>query len=114
MVMSPAEKYEREAMDRMGVVKSESFDFLQEPHYLLLYVAAVKFATPRRLVTDPDSNCLATSVLFTWSINEAKPGTSVLISNVFLRSKYFYMSTLALNLLCTGEVMVLKGFHALF
>lgn len=65
-------------------------------------------------IVDPDSNCLATSVLFTWSINEAKPGTSVLISNVFLRSKYFYMSTLALNLLCTGEVMVLKGFHALF
>ena len=65
-------------------------------------------------IADPDSNCLATSVLFTWSINEAKPGASVLISNVFLRSKYFDMSTLALDLLCTGEVMVLKGFHALF
>ncbi|TCD70754.1 hypothetical protein EIP91_001783 [Steccherinum ochraceum] len=36
-------------MDRMGVVKSVSFDFLKEPHFLLLYIAAVKFATPQQL-----------------------------------------------------------------
>lgn len=42
------------------------------------------------------------SAWFTWSVNEAKPGASVLISNVFARSKYFYICTLALNLLCTG------------
>ncbi|CAL1707483.1 unnamed protein product [Somion occarium] len=44
---------------------------------------------------------IAMSAWFTWSVNEAKPGASVLISNVFARSKYFYICTLALNLLCT-------------
>lgn len=41
------------------------------------------------------------SVWFTWSINQASPGSSVLVSAAFSRSKYFYIVTLALNLLCT-------------
>ncbi|KAK7056662.1 hypothetical protein VNI00_002379 [Paramarasmius palmivorus] len=41
------------------------------------------------------------SVWFTWSIREAKPGSSVLVSTVFDRSKYFFLATLAMNLLCT-------------
>lgn len=36
-------------MDRMGVVQSDPFDFIDEPHFLLLYVAAVKYATPTQL-----------------------------------------------------------------
>ncbi|KAH9484908.1 hypothetical protein JR316_0001810 [Psilocybe cubensis] len=43
----------------------------------------------------------AMSVWFTWSVNEAHPGSSVLVSTVFARSKYFFVATLALNLLCT-------------
>jgi len=43
----------------------------------------------------------AMSVWFTWSLNQAKPGKSVLISTAFARSKYFYAATLAVNLLCT-------------
>ena len=36
-------------LDRMGLIKSADFDFLRLPHLLLLYVAAIKYATPRRL-----------------------------------------------------------------
>lgn len=36
-------------MDRMGVVKSVSFDFIEEPHFLLLYLAAIKYASPQQL-----------------------------------------------------------------
>ncbi|ESK90476.1 hypothetical protein Moror_13645 [Moniliophthora roreri MCA 2997] len=43
----------------------------------------------------------AMSVWFTWSIREARPGSSVLVSTVFARSKYFFAATLAMNLLCT-------------
>lgn len=46
---------------------------------------------------------IATSVWFTWSLNEASPGRSVLLSTVWLRSKYFYICTLALNVLCTSR-----------
>ncbi|KAI0081285.1 hypothetical protein K474DRAFT_1672033 [Panus rudis PR-1116 ss-1] len=44
---------------------------------------------------------IAFSGWFTWSINEAKQGDSVLISNAFARSKYFYAVTLSLNITCT-------------
>jgi hypothetical protein len=46
------------------------------------------------------------SVWFTWSINEAHPGNSVLVSAVFVRSKYFLIATLVLNLLCTLLISV--------
>lgn len=36
-------------IDRTGLVKSEDFDFLLFPHLLVLYVAAIKYATPRQL-----------------------------------------------------------------
>ncbi|CAL1698620.1 unnamed protein product [Somion occarium] len=35
--------------DRMGIVKSKSFDFILEPHYLLLMVAGIAFADRHRL-----------------------------------------------------------------
>ncbi|CAL1707467.1 unnamed protein product [Somion occarium] len=44
---------------------------------------------------------IAMAAWFTWSVNEASPGASVLVSTVFARSKYFYAVTLALNVLCT-------------
>ncbi|KAF9003196.1 hypothetical protein BDZ89DRAFT_967573 [Hymenopellis radicata] len=43
----------------------------------------------------------AMSVWFTWSINKAHPGSSVLLSTVWDRSKYFYIATLVLNWYCT-------------
>jgi len=43
----------------------------------------------------------AMSAWFTWSVNQASPGSSVLVSTVFARSKYFFAVTLAVNLLCT-------------
>lgn len=36
-------------IDRMGVVASAPFDFMDEPHFLLLYIAAIRYATPARL-----------------------------------------------------------------
>ncbi|THH12976.1 hypothetical protein EUX98_g9771, partial [Antrodiella citrinella] len=36
-------------MDRMGVVVSEPFDFMDQPHFLLLYVAAIRYASPAQL-----------------------------------------------------------------
>ncbi|PFH53310.1 hypothetical protein AMATHDRAFT_171785 [Amanita thiersii Skay4041] len=44
---------------------------------------------------------IAMSIWFTWSITEAEPGNSVLISSALDRSKYFFAATLAVNLLCT-------------
>ncbi|KZP34464.1 hypothetical protein FIBSPDRAFT_809743, partial [Athelia psychrophila] len=44
---------------------------------------------------------ISMSVWFTWSINQATPGSSVLVSTVFQRCKYFYGATLAMNLCCT-------------
>jgi hypothetical protein len=41
------------------------------------------------------------SVWFTWSINRAAPGNSVLASAAIVRSKYFYVATLVLNVFCT-------------
>ena len=43
----------------------------------------------------------ATSIWFTWSITEAQTGTSVLGATAFDRSKYFFATTLAVNLVCT-------------
>jgi hypothetical protein len=43
----------------------------------------------------------AMSVWFTWSINQVSPGSNVPVSVSVARSKYFYIVTLALNLLCT-------------
>jgi hypothetical protein len=43
----------------------------------------------------------AMSVWFTWSLSQGSPGSSVLASTAFARSKYFYAATLALNILCT-------------
>lgn len=45
--------------------------------------------------------CKAMSVWFTWSLHQAKPGKSVLISTAFARSKCFYAAMLAVNLVCT-------------
>ena len=36
-------------VDRMGVVESKPFDFIDEPHYLLLFVAATMYASPAQL-----------------------------------------------------------------
>ncbi|THH31243.1 hypothetical protein EUX98_g2952 [Antrodiella citrinella] len=36
-------------MDRIGVIKATPFDFLDEPHFFLLYLAAVQYATPSQL-----------------------------------------------------------------
>ncbi|THH16567.1 hypothetical protein EUX98_g9284 [Antrodiella citrinella] len=36
-------------IDRMGVVASAPFDFMDEPHFLLLYVAAIRYAPPTQL-----------------------------------------------------------------
>ncbi|THH26697.1 hypothetical protein EUX98_g7490 [Antrodiella citrinella] len=36
-------------IDRMGVVASAPFDFMDEPHFLLLYVASIRYATPTQL-----------------------------------------------------------------
>lgn len=46
-----------------------------------------------------------------WSINQAEPGQSVLVSTVFARSKYFYAATLSLNVLCTGALALLDHIH---
>ncbi|KIM90159.1 hypothetical protein PILCRDRAFT_811885 [Piloderma croceum F 1598] len=43
----------------------------------------------------------AMSVWFTWSINQASSESGVLVSVSMARSKYFYVVTLALNLVCT-------------
>lgn len=47
---------------------------------------------------------IAMSIWFTWSITQASPGNSVMITTAFARSKYFYAATLALNLLCTSLI----------
>ncbi|TCD68350.1 hypothetical protein EIP91_010988 [Steccherinum ochraceum] len=36
-------------MDRLGIVKSASFDFLEEPHFLALFLAAIVFARSQYL-----------------------------------------------------------------
>ncbi|THH31246.1 hypothetical protein EUX98_g2951 [Antrodiella citrinella] len=36
-------------MDRMGVVASAPFDIFEEPHILLLYLAATRYASPKQL-----------------------------------------------------------------
>src|ERR1700733_1272604 len=41
------------------------------------------------------------SVWFTWSITRASPESSALVSASVARAKYFYIVTLAVNLLCT-------------
>jgi len=44
------------------------------------------------------------SVWFTWSVNQASPGSSVLVSTTFARSKYVFTATLVLNFLCTSLI----------
>ncbi|KIK55460.1 hypothetical protein GYMLUDRAFT_99564 [Collybiopsis luxurians FD-317 M1] len=41
------------------------------------------------------------SVWLTWSLHQATPGNSVLVSSAFDRTKYFFFATLAVNLFCT-------------
>lgn len=43
-------------------------------------------------------------IWFNWSITVAVPGRSVLVSNVFARSKYFYIATLSFNVICTALI----------
>ena len=48
------------------------------------------------------SAILGTSAWFTWSLHEVKTGDNVLLANVTVRAKYFYLVTLILNIICTG------------